>query len=97
MATMSGGAQAVSQALCTGLRNLPQISNQHLVNSSGDPDEPDPPDVYLRVGGTFRYKKEICYVIVIHTDNGASNEIMELPPLGNNAHFKLNGFLDAHG
>ena len=62
-----------------------------------DPDEPDPPDVYLRVGGTLRYKKEICYVIVIHTDNGASNEIEKLPPLRNNAHFKLNGFLDVRG
>ena len=62
-----------------------------------DPDELDPPDVYLRVGGTLRYKKEICYVIVIHTDNGASNEIEKLPPLRNNAHFKLNGFLDARG
>ena len=63
-----------------------------------DPDEPSQaPDVYFRVGGTLRYKKEICYVIVIHTGNGASDEIEKLPPLRSNAHFKLNGFLDARG
>ena len=55
-----------------------------------NPDEQDLPDVHLRVGGTLHYKKEICYVIVIHTDNGASNEIEKLPPLRNNAHFNLN-------
>ena len=55
------------------------------------------PDVYLRVGGTLRYKKEICYVIVVHTDNEATEEVECLPPLRPSRHFKLNGFLDACG
>ena len=60
-------------------------------------DDRQPPDIYLRVGGTLRYKKEICYVIVVHTDNEATEEIESLPPLTDSGHFKLNGFLDARG
>ena len=62
-----------------------------------DPNEEKPPEVYLRVGGTLRYRKEICYVIIVHTETEASAEIEALPPLRSNAHFKLNGFLDARG
>ena len=62
-----------------------------------DPDEKELPDVYFRVGGTLRYRNEICYVIVVHTETEASAEIKALPPLRNNAHFKLNRFLDARG
>ena len=53
-------------------------------------------DVFFRVGGTLRYKKEICYVIVVHTDK-ASAEIKALPPLKNTTNFKLKGFLDKDG
>ena len=65
--------------------------------SRKDKDDRQPPDVYLRVGGTLRYKKEICYVIVVHTDNEATEEIESLPPLRNSRHFILNGFLDIRG
>ena len=96
MATMSGGTQAMSWAPCMGLKNSPQISSQHSVNLYSFIKIQMNQTLYLRVGGTLRYKKGICHVIAIRTDNGESNEIEKLPPLRNNAHFKLNGFLDAH-
>ena len=56
------------------------------------------PGVFLRVAGTLRYRKEICFVIVIHTDTDATDEIKNLPPLREpNECFKLNGFLDEDG
>ena len=65
--------------------------------SRKEQDAPNLPDVYLRVRGTLRYKKEICYVILIHTDNEATEEIKRLPPLEDSRHFKLNEFLDDCG
>ena len=56
------------------------------------------PGVFLRVAGTLRYRKEICFVIVIHTDTDATDEIKNLPPLSEpNESFELNGFLDEDG
>ena len=54
-------------------------------------------DVFLRVGGTLRYKKEICYVIIVHTEAEATDEIKRLPPLCDSDHFTLNGFLHEDG
>ena len=52
---------------------------------------------FLRVGGTLRYKKEICYVIIVHTEAEATDEIKRLPPLCDSDHFTLNGFLHEDG
>ena len=54
-------------------------------------------DLFLRVGGTLRYKKEICYVIIVHTEAEATDEIKRLPPLHDSDHFRLNGFLHEDG
>lgn len=54
-------------------------------------------DVFLRVGGTLRYKKEICYVIIVHTEAQTTDEIKRLPPLRDSDHFRLNGFLYEDG
>ena len=54
-------------------------------------------DVFLRVGGTLRYEKEICYVIIVHTEAEATDEIKRLPPLRDSDHFRLNGFLHEDG
>lgn len=72
--------------------NFKSVLGKFKYGQTSDPNA----DVFFRVGGTLRYRKEICYVIVVHTER-ASAEIKALPPLKNDTHFKLKGFLDANG
>ena len=53
--------------------------------------------MFLRIGGTLRYKKQICYVIIIHTEVQATDEVKHLPPLQDSDHFRLNGFVHEDG
>ena len=54
------GPSNVTRAPCMRLRNSPQISSQHLVNLYGFIKIQMNQILYLCVGGTLRYKKEIA-------------------------------------
>ena len=55
-------------------------------------------DVYLKLGGTLRYKHEVCYVIIVAMAEDISDEYFkELPSVYNKSPFIHNGCIDKDG
>ena len=55
------------------------------------------PVLYFKKAGTLRYRREICYVVLI-CSNADRNNLEHLPPLRENIrHVSLNGMLDDNG
>ena len=56
-------------------------------------------DVYLVIGGTLRYKREICYIVIACTRNDLKKNLRDFPCLSqsNQPILKLNGLVDSKG
>lgn len=56
-------------------------------------------DVYLVIGGTLRYKHEICYVVIVCTRKDTTRKLKDFPPLNarNQDVIELNGLVDEKG
>ena len=51
-------------------------------------------EIFIKIGGTLRYRGEICFVLIVCTENDA----LDFPPLRtNDEYFKTNGLIDNHG
>ena len=57
------------------------------------------PEIVFKKAGTLRYKKEICYVILVCADNDNLEQIKDLPPVTkeDDKIISFNGMLDAEG
>ena len=57
------------------------------------------PEISFKKAGTLRYKKEICYVILVCADNDNLEQIRDLPPVTkeDNKTISFDGMLDADG
>ena len=61
------------------------------------PDKPQP-GIFFMKAGTLRYKREICYVILVCADTDDLTEVQHLPPVTEDGgHIVLNGLLDGNG
>ena len=61
-------------------------------------DENKEPAVIFKKYGTLRYKREICYVIIVCADSDDLTHVKDLPPVTEEGgHVTLNGMLDANG
>ena len=50
--------------------------------------------VFIKIGGTLRYRGEICFVLIVCT----KNDQLDFPPLGqNNEYFEINGLVNGNG
>ena len=56
-------------------------------------------NVYLKLGGTLRYKLEVCYVIIVAMEEDITDdeELKELPSVHNKPPFIHNGCIDEDG
>ena len=57
------------------------------------------PEIFFKKAGTLRYKKEICYVILVCADTDNLKQIRDLPPVTKEDHkiISFNGMLDPEG
>ena len=52
-------------------------------------------DVYLKLGGTLRYKKEVCYVVIVATKD--DTDVIRLPSVHGRQPFIHNGCINEDG
>ena len=72
---------------------LEQFRQAHATKSTTEP-----PGLFFKKAGTLRYKKEICYVILVCADTDDLSQVEHLPPVTEEGgHVTLNDLLDKNG
>ena len=72
---------------------LEQFRQAHATKSTTEP-----PGLIFKKAGTLRYKKEICYVILVCADTDNLSQVEHLPPVTEEGgHVTPNGLLDKNG
>ena len=69
---------------------------QSLLTSYANSRGCKPDEIYLRIGGTLRYKKEICYVVIICTNNDLE-VLQEYDPITSSEIFDTADLVDRNG
>ena len=54
-------------------------------------------DAYLKLGGTLRYKREVCYVIIVAMAEDMDKDLKDMPSVHNKPPFIHNGCIDEDG
>lgn len=66
------------------------LENYHLAHSGE-------PELYFKKACTLRYKREICYVILVHASTDDLTFVQDLPPVTSSEYISADEFLDQDG